>query len=190
MSSSMSKEAHVEFVRSLSPRARALADNKDAPFMASGYDLTGRFDDLSPAARQLASEINSQPLDLAPKDLPRLRYAAFVVADGELPKVHIFPGLSGLLTFMRRKEGEDVAVWPLWGEILPFSKGPDRYLCLPGGKQAVMVDDAKIVESLEELELEMEEEGYMGPPSLAVAPDMLKSRTVEAEVAKPRRSAG
>ena len=98
--------------------------------------------------------------------------------EGEFPKVRLFRSPDNLARYMRRLEGQEVAVWAFYGVPLSFT-APDpkfnrRYLCLPGNQEAILIPSSPTesiqrvdISILELLGLDVQEDGWLGDPRLA-----------------------
>jgi hypothetical protein len=105
-------------------------------------------------------------------DLPEAARPAFCMvecAEGQFPVLRLFSTLEGLVERMQSLEGRDVAVWPFWGVPLPFSQGPNRVLILPDD-QAITIDKRQRVVDIDEDDIILQEDGFLGLPELSIAP--------------------
>jgi hypothetical protein len=104
-------------------------------------------------------------------DMSVARFGLVEAPDGEWASIKLFKTAEGLARRVGMLEGEDMVVWGFVGFPLQLTRGPQRYLLLPGD-EAVMVPmyeggpvkrvPADLVESLP-----VQEDGYIGPPELA-----------------------
>lgn len=167
----------------LSPEARAALGGEPADVLpvervpaADGDDeaaYAALLASLSPVARQALGE-SAQARPPAPEqeyDATLARYGLVECPDGEWGAMRIFKRVEGLASRVGQLEGEDVVVWAFFGLPVRLTKGPQRYLLLPNGK-AVMVPayeggPTKVVDADLLDTLEIQEDGYLGPPELA-----------------------
>jgi len=95
--------------------------------------------------------------------------------EGEFPRVYALPSLERLVELIAKREGEETAVWPMWGIPLRLTKAKTieqgnkqitvRYLLLPNQKAAVISAEKGfqlVDQSLLPVSLELEEEGWLG----------------------------
>ena len=126
---------------------------------------SGQLDELTTApAQEEAVELNEK---LA-------RYCLIECPDGDWSMIRMFKSPEGLARRIGQLEGEDTVVWAVFGIPLRITKGPQRYLLLPDGQTALTVPvieggpvkqvDADLLDSLE-----LQDDGYIGPPELAHA---------------------
>lgn len=177
-------EAGEAFLASVSPRARAALlreagdplapprppDPSDDDDGASGEAF---LDSISPAARAaLAGAAVAAPPEAAAEELGVRRYAIVESPDGEWAQVRTFKTAEGLARRVQQLEGTDTVVWCFFGVPLALSKGPQRYVELPGGRMVVSVPmyDGGPVQVLERDEIgrfDPEPTGFLGLPELA-----------------------
>lgn len=103
-----------------------------------------------------------------------VRYCLVECPDGDWSMVRMFKQPEGLARRIGQLEGEDMVVWAMYGIPLRITKGPQRYLMLPDGQTALTIPvieggpvkqvDADLLDSLE-----LQDDGYIGPPELAHA---------------------
>jgi len=146
----------------LSPKALAALNRESEPIC---YDDNLSLE-LSPAAKSALQ--NAEPIQL-PKEADN-KFGCVLCESGEYPSLFTFPTMTALTNFISSKEGEDVAIVPFIGSIILLTKGPNRFLLLPGNQQAVVVPklpvkrvvviDANLVET------ELQEDWFLGPLEL------------------------
>ena len=159
-----------QWIGSLSPATQCQLD--ESATAAPADEEGGRpFDELrqhlSPAARQTLD--GNLPEDES--ELPEGRGLGFCMIEceeGEFPALRIFRTLNGLVERIRSQDGKDIVVWPFLGIPLPFSKGPNRVLLLPSDK-AITISETQTHVELREEDLEIQEDGFLGPPELSIA---------------------
>lgn len=98
--------------------------------------------------------------------------------EGDFPRVFAYSSLERLVEAIASREGEETAVWPMYGvplrltRSLPNAKrheGRVRYLLLPNQKAAVISKDEPfrlIDQSLLPENLELQDEGWLGDPEM------------------------
>ena len=102
------------------------------------------------------------------------RYCLIECPDGDWSMVRMFKTPDGLARRIGQLEGEDMVVWAMFGIPLRITKGPQRYLLLPDGMTALTIPvvvggPVKEVEADLLDQLELQDDGYLGPPELAQA---------------------
>lgn len=102
------------------------------------------------------------------------KYGVVESADGEWAQLRTFKNAEGLARRLQQLEGTDTVVWCFYGVGLKLTKGPQRYLELPGGRQLIQVPmyeggPSQVVDADRLGKLAVEEAGYVGPPELATA---------------------
>ena len=160
----------------LSPATiEAIANRKPNTFKSSEEAAFAEFrDKLTPdTVHQLDSIINNEEI---PTGVPELaRYMLVEVPDGEYPLVRMFrndsDGITSLANRISELNGKDVAVRIFFGQHLPLTVGPQRYLAMPDNRTAItipVVPGLKIehvtVDQTEDLETEPD--GFLGSPAL------------------------
>lgn len=102
--------------------------------------------------------------------------------EGDFPRVYAFPTLKRLVEAIAKREGQETAVWPMFGVPLRLTKAlPNpkkageltRYLLLPNQLAAVVSinDEFQLIDqSVLPDSLETQDEGWLGDP------DMLKEQ--------------
>lgn len=102
------------------------------------------------------------------------KYAVVESPDGEWAQLRTFKNAEGLARRLQQLEGTDTVVWCFYGVGLKLTKGPQRYLELPGGRQLIQVPmyeggPSQVIDADRLGKLVVEEAGYIGPPELATA---------------------
>lgn len=102
------------------------------------------------------------------------RYGVVESTDGEWAQMRTFKNAEGLARRLQQLEGTDTVVWCFYGVALPVTKGPQRYLDLPGGRQKIQIPmyeggPCRVVDADLLGKLPVEEAGFVGPPELATA---------------------
>lgn len=129
--------------------------------------------ELSPETQRQLDELVPAAEDKVPD--PDVNAACFGMVEaenGEWAKMRLFPDVEALAMRLALQEGQDVVVWCFYGIPLKLSRGPQRYLMLPDGQNAVKIPmgavgpvefvDGSFLDSFE-----MQEDGFIGPPQLA-----------------------
>lgn len=123
-------------------------------------------------------EVMRRPSTVAPEtevEAAVARYGVVESTDGEWAKMRVFKTSEGLARRLQQLEGSDTIVWLFFGLPLGLTKGPQRYIMLPGGTQAIQVPlyeggPCKVVDAELVASLATEDNGYLGPPELAETP--------------------
>lgn len=150
------------FFSNLSEKAQQALSGKSSPIE---YEPLAPDMELSPnALSALRAPIENS---IVPDQLIA-RYGCVVMAAGEYPVLHLFTTQTALVNFISEKEGQDVAISLFYGLPILMTKGPNRYLVLPGGTQAICIPrnpvkkvqmvDATLLDSVE-----IQEDGFLGP---------------------------
>jgi hypothetical protein len=128
---------------------------------------------LSPEAREAVDGlVHAEPTVEERSDQEAVRYCLLECQDGEWPVLRTFKTAEQLARRMGALEGEDMVLVPLFGVPLKFTMGKQRYLYLPDGETAVTVPlvergPVKVVDASLVGELEIQTDGFVGPPALA-----------------------
>lgn len=124
------------------------------------------------------------------------RFCLCEMPDGEYPNVRIFKGVEGLVTYLGKLEGDDMAVWAFYGIPLRFTvpdKGGHRYLFLPGEQEAIPIPrtDMEPIQKIaaDLLELDFQADGWIGDPVMAEAssPDYYRTDDEESREKSKKR---
>ncbi len=160
------------------PDEQAYCDSVRARFDAAqaGQISQAAQDHLAAMAHSSVSGHRDSPAPIAP-DPAQFRYILVENPDGEAPRTRLFRSAESLAERLGALDGADLYVVMTWGEPLLVTRGPQRYLRLPGGTHAVTIPRYKgapvrVVEwSLLEDAVALEDDGYLGPPALVTPPD-------------------
>lgn len=98
-----------------------------------------------------------------------MRYGLIECLAENRPVMRIFPDPFLLVRRLVELDGQDVTVWMFYGVPLPLTKGPLRYLLLPGAEYALPVVEQAVTTPVRidtVAHLEVESEGYLGPAYL------------------------
>lgn len=135
---------------------------------------------------QLPSDVVATMGDASPKQSEELPWEHTVehhwclceMPEGDFPRVFVFPTLQRLTEAIAKREGQEVAVWPMYGIPLRMTKAipnPNnggaltRYLLLPNQLAAVVSvkEPYKLIEqSVLPDDIETEDEGWLGDPTM------------------------
>lgn len=174
----------AELMSSLSPRAATLATLEPAHPLATVSDTAPsdpeneEFSDfcagLSPAIQQQI-EADVPPPDKVEPDVNAARYCIIEGPDGEFPHLHGYSTPKACAERLRELEGKDTVVHVVYGIPLRITVGPQRYLLLPDGQQAIQVPmipngPAKLLDASLIEDMEIQEDGFLGPPELIDTP--------------------
>lgn len=94
--------------------------------------------------------------------------------EGEFPRVYVYNSLQGLVEAVVKREGQETAVWALYGVPLRLTKAVVqgdkrvRYLLLPGQHAAVVSERIPynlVAQSALPDNLELEDTGWLGDPA-------------------------
>jgi hypothetical protein len=146
-----------------SPRS----DDEEADAYASFRDsLTGK------AQEWLDAGVDTEPKPDEEVDTSVARWGLVEAPDGEWATMRLFKTPEGLAKRIASLEGQDVVVAAFFGLPLQVTRGTQRYLILPGGQQAVMIPiyaggPCKLVPANVLDSLEIQDDGFLGPPELA-----------------------
>jgi hypothetical protein len=171
------------FLASLSPASRekltaekveALPVEKPRPPEDDGIIVFELFRNaLSPSSREKLDErAVGEPTDNEEVDATVARYCIVEGPDGGWPMARLFKTPQAMAKRVCELEGTDTVVWMFFGLPIYLTKGPQRYLLLPGGEKAVMVPliqggSCKIVAADLIEDMEIQDDGFVGPPALA-----------------------
>jgi len=186
---SKKNEAWDLLLSALSPEARA-ALTRTEPSPLAGKVVTPDEDDDSVAFNKFVAQLSPEARQAflrKPAGTPEpkvedanARWGVVESTDGEWAQMRLFKTADALVRRVSQLEGTDTVVWCFYGIALQVTKGPQRYLSLPGGTQLIQVPlfeggPAKVVDADLLGNLVFEEAGYVGPPELAeshpVTPD-------------------
>jgi len=131
-----------------------------------------RFVDALPpsAAKALLGEAEAPSYEKPVKDTNH-RFGLVECVDGEWTVTRTYKKPETLARRLCELDGQDVVVSAFYGIPLTITKGPQRYLMLPGGTQAITIPiveglAAPIVDAELVRHLAIEEDGFLGPPEL------------------------
>lgn len=100
------------------------------------------------------------------------------MVEGDFPRVFAFPNLQRLVEAIAKREGDETAVWAMYGIPLQLTQATPhphregeltRYLLLPNQLAAVVskTEEYRLIEkSLLPENIELQEEGWLGDPEL------------------------
>lgn len=187
---SKKNEAWEAFLAKLSKPARAAMSATENPLVPSqpqpepddDGEMFQRFlAKLSPTARAAYGGKAPEPKPTAGVEEASPRWGIVEATDGEWAKMRLFKTADALARRVQELEGTDTVVWCFYGLPMPVSKGPQRYLTMPGGKQLMQVPlyeggPCKLVDADLLPNLEAEEAGYVGPRELSEAAPQAKEQ--------------
>lgn len=196
--STKTNEAWEAFTSGLTPETRAAlnkAGTVNVPVVAAPEPVE---DDETTSYRQFVSGLTPETQAAFSKPKPKAvgepqveqsvaKWGLVESPDGEWAQMRLFKSAEGLARRVQQLEGKDVVVWAFWGVALPLTKGPQRLLLLPGGKQAIQIPlyeggPCEVVPVADPDELVFEKMGYVGPPELAEAPPSKEALEAKAAV--------
>lgn len=128
---------------------------------------------LSPDAREaLDGNVDTTQTPDEDVDASVARYAIVESPDGEWAMARLYKTPEALAKRVGQLDGSDTVVWCFFGLPIQLTRGPQRYLILPGGNQAIAVPlvpgaPCKLVPADLLESLEIQEDGYLGPKELA-----------------------
>lgn len=187
---SKKNEAWEAMLAKLSKPARAAMSSSDNPLVPvvpqveqddDGDAYQAFLAKLSPTARAAYAAKTPEPQPAAGVEEASPRWGIVEATDGEWAKMRLFKTAEALAKRVQELEGTDTVVWCFYGLPLPLSKGPQRYLTMPSGKQLMQVPlyegaPTKLVDADLLPHLEAEEAGYVGPRELSEAAPLAKEK--------------
>lgn len=136
-------------------------------------DYAAFFASLPPGAAEQVNGMADTAKDAEPEpDVNEARYGIVECPDGEWAQIKLVRSVAALANRMSVLEGQDVVAWVFYGVPLQFTKGPQRYLRLPDGRHALKLPmygngPYEVVDVAEMEKIDLQEDGYLGPPQLA-----------------------
>ena len=176
-------EAWKVFVSDLSEAARKYLNHTEPTILpieaapqrddesADGYHQFRK--ELSPAAREwLDAQVDTVLRPEDEIDASVARYCVVEGPDGGWPTARLFKTPEALARRISQLDGTDMVIWCFFGIPIHLTRGPQRYLLLPGGQDAIMIPlieggPCKIVPADLLENLELQDDGFLGPPELA-----------------------
>lgn len=176
------EEAWTQFLAGLSRKARAHmeAGSKDpvVPLAAPPQEADDDADaferfagGLSTAARTALSGLPEPEPPERAVSRSNARYGLLEAHDGDWPVLKLYKKPEAVARRLAALQGKDVVVSVFFGLPLAITRGPQRYLFLPGGEQAIEIPvveglPTRTVPAEQVAELPVEESGFFGPPEL------------------------
>lgn len=181
-------DAFQEIMATLSSRALAgvehqtrhiLTPTAEAPPLDDERDDFEReFSSLSERTqRQFDDDVAASTVEPIEPDVGAAKYCTIESPDGEFGVLRGFKTPEEVAIHLGKLEGKDTTVHVVYGIPMRFTAGPQRYLMLPDGQQAIMIPTypggpTKVVEANLLEDLEVQEDGFVGPPELVNTPEM------------------
>ena len=140
-----------------------------------GDEASDRYAAFLETLPQTAQEQLRQKTPLPPPETradPRTaQFMMLECPDSSWPVVKTFKSAEAMAKRISELEGTDTVVVPLYGLMMQITKGPQRYLFLPGRKQAIQVPmykggPLKSVAADLLTSLELQKDGYLGPEQI------------------------
>ncbi len=144
---------------------------------------------LSDRLRSCVEPVEDTPWEL----LVEHRWCLCEMAEGDYPRVYVFPTLDRLVEGIAKREGQETAVWPMFGMPLGLSKAMNvpgqgnrvvRYLLLPNQKAAIIskTESFEIIDqSLLPANMEMQDEGWLGDPEYMAGKSYYEEGYIESD---------
>ncbi len=128
-------------------------------------------DALPPSAAKALLGETEEPVFEKPVKETNYRFGLVECKDGEWAVTRAYKKPETLARRLCELDGKDVVVSAFFGIPLAITKGPQRYLMLPGGTQAITVPIVEglatpIIDAETIRHLGVEEDGFLGPPEL------------------------
>jgi len=136
-------------------------------------EFTSFADSLSADARAAVMLANSDELPSSVEPPPErgMRYGVVECFSGEFPVLKMFKTAERMATYLKTLEGRDVVVWCFYGQNLPITVGPRRYVLMGDKTVSVPIgDESPTVVDTDSVQVEIQDDGFMGPPELAQTP--------------------
>jgi hypothetical protein len=180
-------QAYVEQLPGMSARMPLPADEPDD----ESVDMAAVLGEMPTELADKAAAVKREAGDTSWERLIEHRWCLCEMAEGDFPRVFVFPSVQRMSEAIAKREGVETAVWPLFGVPLGISKplntnegGVVRYLILPNGKAAVVSKDVKfeiIDQSLLPQNIEMQDEGWLGDPEYLEGKSYYEEGFIEAD---------
>jgi hypothetical protein len=152
------------------PQNTPLGDD-DAEYRAFAADLPA---DIAERMAEAPNQADEPPWEKVIEH----QWCLCEMPEADFPRVYAFPSLKRLVEALAKREGNETAVWPMFGvplrltKALPNPKKPGaltRYLLLPNQLAAVVSSNEGfqlIPQTVLPDSLEMQDEGWLGDPDL------------------------
>jgi hypothetical protein len=173
------------FSSALTPAARAALSAGGGPFAVArqaptaGDDESDAYDTmvngLTPAAVAALKPQDAGRGDeqaVAAEAAESARWGLVESPNGDWAVLRMFKTAEGLARRVGQLAGDDVVVWAFYGVPLVLSRGPQRYLALPGGDRVVKIPladglPAETVPASAAFGVRPQDDGFLGPTALA-----------------------
>ncbi len=181
--------SHVRRALRASATAPAVPDPEESEYHRLRKRLTGK-------AKAALDRLGPAP---EPSHNNRPEWCLCESADEEFLRIRIFDSPEKLARYLASLENKEVSVWPFFGTPMRLTKaiGGQRYLLLPGEKEAIPIKATGRLEPVDASLLGLEElldeeayqtEGWMGHPSLSeTSTGEFNLGNVEAKRSRKRR---
>jgi hypothetical protein len=197
------KAAWDYFSSALTPAARAALDSGSGPFAVARAAPTLGDDEADAYAETVGELTPAAAAALAPADPGRdeeesaareanesARWGLVESPNGDWAVLRTFKTVEGLARRVGQLNGDDTVVWAFYGVPLALSRGPQRFLLLPGGERAVKIPladglPAEVVPASAAVGARPQDDGFLGPNALSVGhppPEPEKKKKVTAAV--------
>lgn len=143
---------------------------------------------LSLEAKEALDKCNAELSIENEIDTSTAKFGIVECPDGEWGMMRLYKTVEGLAKRVGQLENTDIVIWCFFGLPIQLTMGLPRYLLLPGGEKAVQIPlvpeaPCKIV-SVDSLKnIEIQDDGFIGPPELANT-KIVQSK-LEANIKKP-----
>lgn len=175
------KEAWSFWLSTLTEDAQKILEYKDTPILP--IKIIPKIDDdcndayksfcnlLSDNAKNVL-EIEKELIIEDGIDVSVASFGIVECPDGEWGVVKLYKTFEGLARRVGQLEGSDTIIWSFFGIPIQLTKGPRRYLTILGSESAISVplvagDSCKVVPVASIKHIEIQDDGFLGPPELA-----------------------
>lgn len=175
-----------------SPRLQRMLQGPSNPPSPVSEEQTNASVVLSQTSDRLRAAMRpADPEEPVTPDDPRApQYCMVECPEGEHPVLRVFTDKLSLAAHMKGIDGTDTFCWPFYGVPLSFTCGPVRVLMCPDDTAIQLTPKVKENPDIDETDLPLQTDGFMGPPVLLTAPvaSVLKTPDDGGRVnAKPRK---
>ena len=141
------------------------------------------YESLVARSRPQIQQMLEEMVEPKPGEMPtnhKPKYGLVSCPDGEFPSVRLYDSPETMARAVKEMEGQDVAVVMFFGFVVPITKAPHRIIVLPDDTYVALDPLVSLLPAdAMDYELEIQDDGFLGDPSLSLSSKYLAEDVIE-----------